>query len=319
MPERLIITSRYRIKFHLSVRFAINTSISTLVFLSRFVKKQDIKRFGVCYLSVIPLWLKPENHSYMVSQILFGEFVEVISIRSKHSIKVRCLYDQLTGYLDPKQIWFFTDEESLPLQDPHAVTMELSYPAFNKDLAVNLLLGSSLPRFDGISSWLIKEKFSYSGQAMHKPTELIPQDLFLKVLRRFLMSPQLDGGRTVFGLDSPAFVQLVFKIFHIHLPRYTMNQLDFGSPVFFARDSKIGDLVFCENKQGELDHVGIVIDRKKVIHVHGQVRIDKLDHHGIFNLDERRYTHKVRLIKRIENWLSTEELDQSIKPVKNEN
>lgn len=282
------------------------------------MKKHDIKRFGVCYLSAIPLWRKPENHSSMVSQILFGEYVEVISIRSKHSVKVRCLFDQLTGYIDPKQIWFFKDEETKPVQDPHAVTMELSHPAFNKDLAVNVLLGSSLPRFDGISAWLIKQKFSYSGQAMHKQSELIPQELFLKILRRFLMSPELKGGRTVFGLDSSAFVQLVFKICHIHLPRYTANQLDFGNPVFFIREAQLGDLVFCENKQGVLNHVGIVIDRKKVIHVHGQVRIDKLDHHGIFNLDERRYTHKLRLLKRIENWLSLEELEETKKTVKNE-
>jgi len=238
--------------------------------------------------------------------------------RSKHSIKVRCLFDQLTGYLDPKQIWFFDELDEVPQTEPHAVTMELSHSCFNKDLAIHILLGSTLPQFDGISCWLNQKKFSFSGQAIYKPTELVSQELFLKILRRFLMTPELVGGRTVFGIDSAAFVQLVFKIFHIQLPRFTSNQSDYGIPVFFTNEAKIGDLVFCDNKQGELDHVAIVIDRKKVIHVHGQVRIDKLDHHGIFNLDERRYTHKVRIIKRIENWLSEKQTDEALKQTRNE-
>lgn len=268
------------------------------------MKKQDIKRFGVCTLSVIPLWFRPEMNSNMVSQILFGEYIEVLSIRNKHCIKVRCLYDQLKGYIDPKQILFFDNQDNVPSLENHAVNMELTHPAFNKDLSINILLGSSLPAFDGISFFLDKRKFSFSGQAMRKQEELVPQELFLKILRRFLMAPELEGGRTVFGIDSSAFAQLVFKICHVDLPRYATYQVEFGKTIFFTRESTIGDLVFCANKLGEIDHVGIVCGKKKIIHVHGKVRIDKLDHHGIFNEDERRYTHRVRIIKRIENWLA---------------
>lgn len=242
--------------------------------------------------------------SNMVSQILFGEYVEVLSIRTKHCIKVRCLFDHLKGYIDPKQILFFEDQEMTPSIQNHAVNMELSHPAFSTDLSINILLGSSLPGFDGISFYLDKRKFSFSGQAMIPQQELVPQDLFLKVLRRFLMAPELAGGRTIFGIDSGALTQLVFKIFNIPLPRYAAYQVEFGKTIFFARESQIGDLVFCANKLGDVDHVGIVFARKQIIHVHGKVRIDKLDHHGIFNEDERRYTHRVRIIKRIENWIA---------------
>ena len=274
------------------------------------MKKQEIKKFGICALSVIPLWMRPEAKSNMISQILFGEYVEVLSIRNKHCIRVRCLFDQLTGYVDPKQIWFFKNEENVPDNKGQAISMELSHPVFSKELSVNILIGSTLPRFDGLSFYIRKQKFSYSGQAMLDKKELIPADLFIKLLRRFIMSPELEGGRTVFGIDSGAFAQLVFKICHLKLPRYPNYQIDFGQPVFFTKEARLGDLVFCENKDGLIDHVAIVSGKKKVIHVHGQVRIDKLDHHGIFNLDERRYTHRVRIIKRIDGWLSTEETVQ---------
>lgn len=273
------------------------------------MKKQDIKRFGVCALSVIPLWMRPENKSTMVSQILFGEYIEVLSIRNKHCVKVRCLFDQITGYIDPKQVLFFRDEINQPEHLSQAISMELSHPVFSQELSVNILIGSTLPRFDGISFYIRKQKFSFSGQAMLDKKEAIPDELFLKLLRRFLMTPELEGGRTVFGIDSGAFIQLVFKICHLKLPRYPSYQVEFGKPIFFTKEAQLGDLVFCENKQGQIDHVAIVFEKRKVIHVHGRVRIDKLDHHGIFNLDERRYTHRVRIIKRIEGWLSSQETE----------
>ena len=36
-----------------------------------------------------------------------------------------------------------------------------------------------------------------------------------------------------------------------------------------------------------------------IIHAYGQVRIDRLDHTGIFNAERRRYTHSLRVIKQI--------------------
>ncbi|MFW2376696.1 MAG: hydrolase Nlp/P60, partial [Cellulophaga baltica] len=36
-----------------------------------------------------------------------------------------------------------------------------------------------------------------------------------------------------------------------------------------------------------------------IIHVSGTVRIDRIDHTGIFNTDTKTYTHKLRVIKKI--------------------
>ena len=42
-----------------------------------------------------------------------------------------------------------------------------------------------------------------------------------------------------------------------------------------------------------------MLDDGKIIHASGQVRIDKIDHFGIFNVDSEKYTHKLRVTKRI--------------------
>ena len=37
----------------------------------------------------------------------------------------------------------------------------------------------------------------------------------------------------------------------------------------------------------------------QIMHASGQVRIDKVDHFGIYNLTKNKYTHKLRVVKRI--------------------
>ena len=45
--------------------------------------------------------------------------------------------------------------------------------------------------------------------------------------------------------------------------------------------------------------MGIVLNEQRIIHASGEVRIDKLDHQGIFNEEIQRYTHHLRIIKRL--------------------
>jgi hypothetical protein len=42
-----------------------------------------------------------------------------------------------------------------------------------------------------------------------------------------------------------------------------------------------------------------VVDEGQILHAHGEVRIDPLDHNGIYNHGRQRYSHKLRLLKRL--------------------
>lgn len=254
--------------------------------------------------------MKADRSSIVLTQILFGEYLEVLTVKNKHWIKVICLYDQVVGWADPKQILFLPSDFDPLANIDFAVSLEVVQPAYQKEYSIPIPIGSSLPFFDGISFYLDKKKFSFSGQAIRKSEELIHPELFIKVLRRFLTAPESTGGRTIFGIDSSAFVQLVFKIFHIALPRLAQHQIEFGESILFHHEMTLGDIAFFENKQGVIIHVGIVYGHKQIIHVHGQTRIDKLDQHGIFNSDERRYTHKLRIIQRIKDFIDFDILSE---------
>ena len=66
-----------------------------------------------------------------------------------------------------------------------------------------------------------------------------------------------------------------------------------------VEESEAGDLAFFDNDDGEIIHVGVILNDYNIIHVHGKVRIDTLDHSGIFNAELQNHTHKLRVIKKI--------------------
>ncbi|MEC8829596.1 MAG: hydrolase Nlp/P60, partial [Bacteroidota bacterium] len=46
-------------------------------------------------------------------------------------------------------------------------------------------------------------------------------------------------------------------------------------------------------------HVGIIMENNHIIHAHGKVRIDRFDQSGIFNVETRKHSHKLKVIKSV--------------------
>jgi cell wall-associated NlpC family hydrolase len=119
------------------------------------------------------------------------------------------------------------------------------------------------------------------------------------VAKQFLGTAYLWGGRTVFGIDCSGFVQMVFKLFNINLPRDAYQQAEVGEDVGFLAEAKTGDLAFFDNEQGKITHVGILLSPQSIIHASAIVRIDPIDQAGIVSSSSGLRTHQLRTIRRI--------------------
>lgn len=90
------------------------------------------------------------------------------------------------------------------------------------------------------------------------------RQLLVKVALGFIGAPYRSGGDTVRGLDSSAFVQKIYEIFDVNLPRTALEQSRLGKRVDRV-DLQEGDLVFFHDRLAT-GVVGIYIGGSKFVH-----------------------------------------------------
>jgi hypothetical protein len=246
--------------------------------------------YGICNLSIIPLRATAADTSELVSQVLYGEIFKVLEVRSKFS-RIRLAFDSYEGWIDNKQFAILAQKEyeTLRAESPELSSDLVDFITTSQNQLLSICLGSSL---NGVQ--LLNH--SFEGQSI---SETFKKEQLVKTALLYINSPYLWGGKTPFGIDCSGFTQMVYKLNGHKLKRDASQQAIQGEALSFIEESEPGDLAFFDNTEGDITHVGIILKNNFIIHAHGKVRIDGLDHSGIFNYESSTYSHKLRVIKRI--------------------
>jgi len=244
---------------------------------------------GYCFVTTSPVRADKRDQSEIVTQLLFGELVDVTEIQEPWA-KVTSLSDGYEGWVDIKHIrklsqkevrrWlegldFVHDRERL-LQTPWGqqwICRGSFAPAKEKSFNI----GSDA------FMWLEDQKESF--------------DDVWKCAQSYLNTPYLWGGKTPFGIDCSGYTQMVYRLLGINLPRDASQQVLDGAEVDFD-DYQKGDLAFFHNDKGSITHVGILDDQGHILHASGRVRQDLLTREGIVHSESGELTHKLSAIKR---------------------
>lgn len=260
--------------------------------------------YGISELSIIPVRREPAETSEMVTQVLFGEHFRIIEITGSWC-HVQLAYDQYKGWVDLKMVSEISKELYLQLSlERPTVASDTFNLVYQESCHSNILIvpGSTLPFCDPVKKRFMIDKKHY----LYKGAVTVPQlrqgnirELIIESALKYFNAPYLWGGRSPYGIDCSGLTQIVYKLNGICLPRDASQQVKLGESLTFVEEAQPGDLAFFGKEDGGVTHVGIIWDRHKIIHASGKVRIDNVDHQGIFNVDTRRYTHKLRIIKRI--------------------
>ena len=247
-------------------------------------------KYGICPLSIVPLRAEAGDPSEMVTQVLYGDLMQVLETQKKWS-HVQLQFDGYEGWIDNKQFQFITKEEyeALSTATPILTSDLVDFIATDEAQLLAIPIGSSL---NGLQIL----QHEYEGNSI---SGTLQKFQLIQTALLYLNAPYLWGGKTPFGIDCSGFTQMVYKLNGCQLLRDASEQATQGDALSFIEESEAGDLAFFDNEEGAIIHVGIIMEDHCIIHAHGKVRIDRLDQTGIFNTELGRHTHKLRVIKRI--------------------
>lgn len=246
----------------------------------------------------MPVRRDADHKSEMISQLLFGETYSIKQTQGDW-LKIECEWDNYTGWIAKSQHMSLSEKDFQQfIQTAHGVSLDIVGSALSDTKSVPIVAGSTLPFYDGLNLKLGREKFVYNNQAIQVNQQGLAAGID-KIAMRYLNAPYLWGGRSPFGIDCSGFTQMIYKYLGIRLNRDAYQQVEHGIVINFAEEATVGDLAFFNNESGKITHVGLVLKPGQIIHASGKVRLDKLDHIGIFDQQHNRYSHHLKIIKRV--------------------
>jgi len=202
------------------------------------------------------IYKKPSEASEVTSQIIYGERFEVLS-KNKSWLRIKTLFDNYIGYIK--------DENYTDNHNPTHKVFSLKVNIFNKQKNKTKYF---LPFASKISIIRVNKKFA----EFEKNKWILKKDIkkinhvekdYLKVVKIFLMTKYLWGGKTYKGIDCSAILQLFYYYNNIFYPRDTRDQLRYSKGNIKNKKFKKGDVIFWKG------HVAVCINAKNLIHAYG--------------------------------------------------
>ena len=205
------------------------------------------------------IYKRPSKVSEITSQIIYGERFNILS-KSKNWLKVKTSFDNYIGYIKNKN---YIDN----FEPTHKISV-IKARIFNKVKKKTknfLTFASKISIIEENKKFIKFEKNKWVKKTDIKKIDYIERD-YIKILKIFLNTRYVWGGKTYKGIDCSAILQLIFYYNNKFFPRDTMAQIKFSKNIVRKKMFKGGDIIFWEG------HVAICINSQKLIHAYGPER-----------------------------------------------
>ena len=259
---------------------------------------------GISLHSIVPVRTEPKEGAEQETQMLFGELCTILE-EQPHWYHVQLLNDGAEGWVDAKMIAPIGGKDYTAYKKAYAAAAMVVFPmayavSENNGQTIPLTAGTRLTNYADGQFELLGVRFRIDPtMVITHPLPMDEQHL-LQTVRFFLNIPYLWGGKNAMGMDCSGFTQVIMSLFGKTLPRNASEQAKQGRGINGIAHIQAGDLVFFAHEDAErITHVGIAIDRERVIHCSGRVKVEKLDAHGIYSAEQNGYTHQLVAIRRI--------------------
>ena len=194
--------------------------------------------------------------SEVTSQIIYGEKFNIIS-KNKKWLKIKTSFDNYIGYIK--------NENYINNLKPTHKVFVLKANIFDKAKRRTkyfLTFASKISIIQENKKFIEFEKNKWIKKTDIKKIDHMEKD-YLKILKLFLNTKYVWGGKTYKGIDCSSILQLIFYYNNKFYPRDTKDQIRYSKKNIIRKIFKKGDIIFWKG------HVAICINSKKLIHAYG--------------------------------------------------
>ena len=206
--------------------------------------------------SLSNIYRSPSKVSEVTSQIIYGEKFNIIS-RKKNWLKIKTSFDNYIGYIK--------NENYVNNFKPTHKIFVLKASIFDKAKRRTkyfLTFASKISIIQKNKNFIEFEKNKWIKKTNIKKIDYVEKN-YLKILKLFLNTKYIWGGKTYKGIDCSAILQLLYYYNNKFYPRDTKDQIKYSIKNAKRRIFKKGDVIFWKG------HVAICINSKKLIHAYG--------------------------------------------------
>ena len=256
--------------------------------------------YAYCNVPVMPMRSEPSHRAEQVSQVLYGEKVEIQEVNNKDWAKICCAWDDYEGWCKLSQLKVVQKKEYR--KETKCLSANHNGKLIMPEEEMLLPLGSELMSMKAGSMVPVNEPGKFKGKKLNIKKTIYSPELLKATAMKYLHAPYLWGGRSVAGLDCSGLTQMAFKLCNHKLPRDASQQAEVGVLVDFLQHAECGDLAFFDEKDGKINHVGILLDNQTIIHAtesSGRVVVDRIDQGGIISVSLKRRTHNLRMVRKM--------------------
>src|SRR6056300_1668677 len=207
------------------------------------------------------IYSKTSTKSEVTSQILFGEKFTILN-KNKDWFKIKTSFDNYIGFIKKSKFINFSSTVS------------------------NLESEKNYIRF-GDNIWVSRRKL--------KSINYVEKN-FKKILKLFLNTKYLWGGKSIDGIDCSALIQIFFKFNRVFFPRDTKDQVKFCKKKSLKK-FQAGDIIFWKG------HVGLCLNQSKFIHAYGpRKKVFIMGIKETINRIEKTANLKIKKVSNIRNY-----------------
>ena len=209
-------------------------------------------------IPVSNIYTKPNIRSEVSTQILYGEKFKILR-KKKDWFKIKTHFDNYIGYIKKQkfrknfkpQLKIFNSKSRIYIKKKNKFSPSNNFLYFASGISA-LSKNRKFLEFEK-NKWIKK-----------KDTKIINhyEKNYLKIIKLFLNSKYVWGGKTLDGIDCSALIQIYFYYNRIFFPRDSKDQSKYCKKKRSKKFSK-GDIIFWKG------HVGICLNKSKFIHAYG--------------------------------------------------